>query len=53
MTAMPAARPSTATREFLSKGFRSFVPAGMGQGGTTMVDPAATQQQPTLAQPHA
>ena len=26
---------------------------GDGHGGTTVVDPSATQQQPTLAQPHA
>jgi len=31
----------------------SFVSSGDGHGGTTMVDPSATQQQPTLAQPHA
>jgi Ca2+-binding RTX toxin-like protein len=31
----------------------SFVAAGDSHGGTTLVDPSATQQQPTLAQPHA
>jgi hypothetical protein len=31
----------------------SFVAAGDGHGGTTSIDPSLTQQQPTLAQPHA
>jgi Ca2+-binding RTX toxin-like protein len=31
----------------------SFVTAGDGQGGTPLADPASSQQQPLLTQPHA
>ena len=31
----------------------SFVTAGDGHGGTPLADPASSQQQPLLTQPHA
>jgi hypothetical protein len=31
----------------------SFVTAGVGHGGMSLADPASSQQQPLLTQPHA
>jgi Ca2+-binding RTX toxin-like protein len=42
--------PTALLSQFMAS---SFASAGDGQGGTTPVDPSLTQQQPTLAQPHA
>ena len=49
-----AATPAPPAAALLSQAMASsFVGAGDGHGGTMIVDPSATQQQPTLAQPHA